>query len=353
MLKRALGAAGIAAALSALFAAQATAQDAVAPEYQWAKGDTLRYRMSIQRASKVTGAQQMEITQHWGYVWRQEVKDVAADGTATLEEKFESASVHLQIPARNLDFSYDPANPDDAKRASSPIAIPFVAIAGEAVTYKVNKKGKVLEATGVPEMTQRILDKVKADPKGAGYVPLAIGALGDLQLSQMEGLFHRLPEKPVKSGETYKPPKTRQPDPALGSILIDTSCTYEGPEPAGGADGYKFKCSMDKTVEAPAAGQSAPPPKAKLTDDETTSEFVLGKTKGIITKSTGRSRMTVETSLPADPNAAPGTAPGTITQSDDMTASLEAIPAEAPPAAPAAAPTTPPPAPTPGGAQPK
>jgi hypothetical protein len=351
MEKRALRIAAV-AVLIAVATTVVLAQEAVAPEYKWVKGDTARYKMTIEKQQKATGAQQLELTHGRSYVWRQDVTDVAPDGTATVQVKFESAGVHLQIPSQQLDFTYDPANPDDEKRKASPIATPYTAIIGESLTFKVNKKGKVLGVTGFDKLSQKVMDEVKAAPKGASFLGFAQDSLGDLLSSQMEALFRVLPEKPVKPGTLYRKAKVREADPALGSLILETDYTLVGSEPLSGDDSFKVTYTTSKTIETPAAGAAPPPPSpsgAKLIEAKGTGEFYLSKTKGIVTKCSFASGETVETPIPA----APGGTPASVTQSDDLKVTVELAPAEAAPAAATAAAAEPPAAPPLAEGQPK
>ncbi|MBZ5637752.1 MAG: hypothetical protein LAO51_03230 [Acidobacteriia bacterium] len=340
MQKRVLGIAAV-AGLLAISAALALAQETVAPEYKWVKGDTARYKMTIEKLQKVAGTQQGEATDNRFYIWRQEVTDVAADGTATVQAKFESAGDHLQIPSQKVDFTYDPANPDDEKRKASPLAIPYTAIIGESITFKLNKKGKLQAVTGFDTLTKKVLDEMKAAPNGASYLPFAQDSLGDLLECQMEGLFRLLPEKPVKPGTLYRKAKVREPHPVLGSLIFETDYTLAGSEPFQGDDSFKFTYATSRTVEIPAAGAAAPPPSpsnGKLSDAKGSGEFYLSKSKGIVTKNSFQFGMTTETPAPA---AAGGT-PGTISTREDLKTVVELAPAEGAPAAPAAPPAAPP-----------
>ncbi len=344
MEKRVLGIAA-AALLAAFSAFPVLAQEAVAPEYKWVKGETARYKMTIEKHQMASGAQQLELTHNRWFVWAQTVTDVAADGTATVEMKFESAGVRLQIPSAQLDFTYDPANPDDEKRKTSALAVPYTGIVGESLTYKVSKKGKILAVTGFDKLGQKVIDGVKAAPKGASYVLLAQDALQDLLDMQMEGVFRLLPEKPVVPGTLYKKAKIREPNPAVGNLILQTDYTLAGPEALNGDDSYKFTYITTKTPEspAPAAGgaAAAAPPAApgggKLTEAKGSGEFFLSKSKGCVTKSTFGFVETVETPVPAAPDAAPGTAPGSVSQRDEFKVAVELAPAGAAPAPPAAA----------------
>jgi hypothetical protein len=345
MEKRVVGIAAV-ALLVAVSAVPVLAQESVAPEYKWVKGETARYKMTIEKHQKATGAQQLELTHSRWYLWTQQVTDVAADGSATLEAKFESAGVHLQIPSAKLDFTYDPANPDDEKRKTSAIAVPYTDIVGESLGYKVSKKGKILGVTGFDKLGQKVIDGVKAAPKGASYVLLAQDALQDLLDGQMEGIFRLLPEKPVAPGTLYKKSKIREPNPALGPLILQTDYTLAGPEALNGDDSYKFTYTTTKTPETPApaagAAAAAAPPAApggaKLAEAKGSGEFFLSKSKGIVTKNAFGFVETIETPVPAAPDAAPGTAPGSVSQRDELKVVIELAPAGAAPAPAAAAP---------------
>jgi hypothetical protein len=334
MEKRVLGIAA-AALLVAVSAVPVLAQEAVAPDYKWVKGETARYKMTIEKHQKATGAQQLELTHSRWYLWTQQVTDVAADGAATVEMKFESAGVRLQIPSAQLDFTYDPANPDDEKRRTSALAIPYTGIVGESLTYKVSKKGKILGVVGFDKLGTKVIDGVKAAPKGASYVLLAQDSLQDLLDGQMEGIFRLLPEKPVVPGTLYKKAKIREPNPAIGNLILQTDYTMAGPEALNGDDSYKFTYTTTKTPESPAPAAS--PGGAKLAEAKGSGEFFLSKSKGIVTKNAFGFVETIETPVPAAPDAAPGTAPGSVSQRDELKVVIELAPAGAAPAPPAAA----------------
>lgn len=320
------------AALAAVAIAPVAAQNAVTPEYKWTKGGTASYRLDVKKVSKATGAQEFELDQTWFYLFDTEVADVAPDGTATVRVKFGNAGVQFQIPAQSMDFQFDPGNPEDEKRAGSPLAVPFVAVAGETVSYKIAKNGRLMAVEGLAEMFQRIGEKVKAAPQGANYYGIAMSALDDMRTVQMETLFRRLPETPVKPGDSYKTPKVRESHPAVGSLLVQADCSFAGAEPAAGGEAWKISCTTSKTPESAEAKSPG-----KLVEARSTSEFLLAKGTGAMVKNSYGSVMAVEQALPAQAGAAPDAPPAKITQRDEITATLElqtgAPPAEASPAA--------------------
>lgn len=330
MVRSAVRIAAACAAIAASWAGVLSAQENVGLAYTWTKGDTTRYRMTMEKSTKVTGAQQMEAIQNRFFVWRQEVKDVAADGSATIEARYESAGVRIRVPSVNMDFSYDPGNPEDEKRANSPLAVPYVALAGEAIVFKVSKNGKVLEVSGFEPMTEKIAEKVTAAPKGAQQVDQAKGMLGELLTAQMEAAFRPLPEKPVKVGGTW-PRKIRQPEPQLGSVLTEITYTLQGFEAVNGDEAAKISYAATKTVEPAAAGAAA---SAKLIEYKASGAFFVSKAGGRLVKNTSDSSTGLELTLPG----AAGAEPAKLVQHDDVKVALETLPpaAEAPAARSAA-----------------
>ena len=189
---------------------------------------------------------------------------------------------------------------------------------------------------GIEAILLEIGDKVKAAPQGANYFGIAMSALDDMRIAQMETLFRRLPEKPVKPGDSYKTPKVRENHPAVGNLLVQADCSFGGTEPSAGGEAWKISCAVSKTPESAEAKSPG-----KLVEAQSTSEFSLAKDTGAIAKNSYRLVMAVEQTLPPQEGAAPDAPPATITQRDEITATLElrtgappaaAPPAEAPPA---------------------
>ncbi len=340
MVARVLKVAAASTVLLALFAVAAHAQEAATLEYKWTKGDTQRYKMTMEKSTKLSGAQQGEATESRYYIWRQEVKDVAPDGTATIETKYEIAGVRIVIPSMQMDFSYDPAKPEDEKRAASPLAFPYVALPGEALTFKVSKKGKVLEfdRPAYNKIEAKVSEQLKAVPKGAAHIDQAKALLGEMLSNQMETAFRPVPEKPIKTGGTW-PRKVRQPDPQFGFLLSEYTYTLQGFEPVDGVDCARVTYAMTKNVEPPAAGATPPPSPAKLVTAKGSGGFDLTKAKGYLAKATSESSVDVEVTMPAPAAAAAGGSPAppsTYTQHEEIRLAIVSLPPEAAPAAPAA-----------------
>ena len=106
--------------LLALLACTAPAYaQGVTLRYRWTKGDTLTYRLEMHTNSLITGLRgmnDMKIDQGLSQVMKMTALDVAADGTATLRETFESVKLDMDGPGGRV--SYDTAAPG---RAANPM----------------------------------------------------------------------------------------------------------------------------------------------------------------------------------------------------------------------------------------
>src|SRR6185503_10534986 len=84
--------------------------------YKWNKGEEVRYRVTQQSTATVAGLPSgmgpMNIDTTMTQVVRSVVKDVAADGSATIEHVYESIKMDIDSPMAKMAF--DSANKDAA-----------------------------------------------------------------------------------------------------------------------------------------------------------------------------------------------------------------------------------------------
>ncbi len=296
-------------------------------EYRWTKGDVLRYRMVRDVRTKVTGAQQAEINQTATVVWTQEVKDVGADGVATIETRYASAGLVFDFPAKSWHLAYDSANPDTAKYAGSFLVVPYANLPGESFTAKVDKHGKILSVDGFDKITDKVVQAMKATPQNAAYAEQSRTTLGGLMRAQLENAFRPVYAKAPKTGEVWKVDE-QEKDPQVGTIQSELAYTLASFEPLNGQDCAKIDFVATIKVEPPAGAAAAP--QAKVTDSKDSGSFFFAKDKGYLIKGETTSSQDVEAVIGAPP-AAGGPAP-TVVQHQETHVALELQPAEAAPA---------------------
>jgi hypothetical protein len=126
--------------------------------YRWVKGDEVRYQLSQQGTTTMTGLPgvgELTTDQSNVQVLHLTVEDVAADGSATLRQTFESVRMEVSSPAGKTVFDSAAADkPTDLVGAT--IGTTMSAMIGESITIVMLPTGAVTRVEGM----SRILDKV-------------------------------------------------------------------------------------------------------------------------------------------------------------------------------------------------
>ncbi len=164
-------------------AAPAHAQG-VALRYRWTKGESLTYRMGQQTVTTVTGMPgigEVKLEQNMSQVLRITAEDVAADGTATLRQTFESVKMEMNGPMGRV--SYDTAAP-------SSIANPMVqamrqiltGMVGASITIVQAPDGSVRKVEGATKVMDQIAKSAQSDPAAAAAAEGLKSILSDASL---------------------------------------------------------------------------------------------------------------------------------------------------------------------------
>ncbi|HEY7475156.1 MAG TPA: DUF6263 family protein [Vicinamibacterales bacterium] len=224
--------------------------------YRWTKGEALRYRI-VQETnaamSGIPGIGEMNVRNVMTQIQQMTATDVAADGTATVQNKFESMRMEMGTPMGT--FVYDSTQPPDpnANEIIAQIGASMGAMIGESVTVVMSSTGAIQKIEGM----KPILEKLKKTaPQGA------MGALGGLDSmltdDSMKGAFGQgfgsFPTTPVKAGDSWKH-ELAMPNP-FGMMSIAMSFTLKGMETTGG----KETARIASTATIKAAPSATPPP---------------------------------------------------------------------------------------------
>lgn len=195
-------------AFVALASSAALAAQGVTLRYRWVKGEEMRYRTTLQTdmlMSGVPGMGDLNVAMTLVQVNKLVVEDLAADGTATVRNTYESIKMTMSIPMMG-EVTYDSAAPaaSGGNPMTDTLGKSVGALVGETFTLAVAPTGKVLKIDGLA----RLIEKTKAGAAGSGAA-LGLGNMDtlvseDSQRSSIEQSFAQLPEKPVAVGETWK-----------------------------------------------------------------------------------------------------------------------------------------------------
>jgi|SoiMethySBSTD1v2_1073268.scaffolds.fasta_scaffold17246_3 hypothetical protein len=241
------------AAIIVLFAGSSLLGQDVALRYRWNKGEALRYRMVQETTiamSGIPGMGEMNITNTMTQIQKMTAQDVAADGTATVQALFESVKMEMGTPMGN--FVYDSTAPaqNNADPMVAQVAGMMGALVGESITIVMSPTGAIQKTEGMTRIVQKMQQSPQAAAAGLS------GLENMLSDDSMKGSFGQslanLPEKPVKTGDTWKSDLS-MPNP-FGTMNIATTYTLKGTESTGGHDFARI--TSTSAVKATASGKS-------------------------------------------------------------------------------------------------
>jgi Family of unknown function (DUF6263) len=236
--------------------------------YRWNKGDTLRYRMTQQSTSTISGLPggmgDVTIDQTTAQVYRVAAKEVAPDGTTILDQVIESMTMEMDAPMGKM--SYDSTKP--AAASGNPMDDMLKTVLAPLVsaqfTVTLKPTGAVQKVEGMSKAVEKMFANLPQDPQVQGMLS---GLKANLSDEGMEGMFSQgftqLPAKPVKAGDTWNTTFT-VPNPAIGSITTAVVSTLQGIEGSGAAQVAKIATKLTITQQEGTKGQLPMGMSAKL-----------------------------------------------------------------------------------------
>lgn len=245
-------------ALSTL--ALAPAQDApVLLRWNLKVGEVLRYRMTVEQAMEMSVMPDAKMDQDMAMVLRQEVKQIGADGVATIDVSYEAVRMEVSGMAS---VSYDSTRTgEDTKKNDATLGEMFGPMLEVTLTMKLEPTGRISELKGVDAMLGKMLSSVgKQNP---ALEQMLKGGFGEEQLRKMfeANVF---PEKPLAKGDSW----TRdfvQEFPMLGTIKYVTENELAGVEERSGEPCARI--AMEAKITLDPSGPSPEMP-MKLSMDE-------------------------------------------------------------------------------------
>ena len=227
--------------------------------YNWKQGDVLTYKSTVKTTSTMTGgpAGQATFEQTMGQTLKVTVAAVGADGTATLRQEIVGVTLEMSSPAGKV--AYDSAKPPASNADPTVVAMSKTmgAMVGEAISVTMAANGAVRSIAG----TQKIIDKLMADlprdPMAGGLAQNIKAMLGEDALrSSLEQSFSRLPDGPVKPGDTWTAEQSIGAD-TIGKIVGTSTFTLKAVDGTGDAALARVAVSLSlRQQDVPAAGGS-------------------------------------------------------------------------------------------------
>lgn len=308
----------ITCALACLAIAAPLYAQGVTLRYHWTKGDVLTYKMLILTTSQVSGMQgrgDVTLQQTMTQVIKIAVDDVAADGTATLKQTFSSVRMEMDGPMGK--FSYDTAAPSTSTNPmAQSMGKVLGAMAGETITVVQAPDGTVRSVEGASRIMDKIAKTLPSDPGASALAQALKTSLSDDALkATLEQSFTKLPEGPVKPGDTWKGQMNMGND-MIGKITGSVDFALKALDGSGdAATGRIGVAVVMKQESAPASGPGGMV--VKLQEARGEGEMLFEIAKGRIRKSTMKSSMP-STISGQSPDGNPMTIQNTTTTSMTM-----------------------------------
>ena len=290
--------------------------------YRWAKGDVVPYRVTQQSSSTVTGMPGMgEIVVDQTFVqgFHMTVEEVAADGTATLRQTFDSFRMAMNSPAGSLAFdSVSAAQPDDPTTAA--MATPMLAMIGESITVVMQPTGKIVKLEGMSRIFEKVMASMPANPAVAQMLNQFKTSMGDEAMrSTFQQGFGSFPDQPTGIGETWTA-QLQTTNPLLGAVTTTSTSTLKSIDAGTGSSLAHVNLEM---VMAYGPNPGPPGPMGmvvKAADSKSDGEMLFDITKGRVQKTTLKSHMPMTMSMQG-----PDGTPITIQSVAKSTVTLEMV----------------------------
>jgi len=249
--------------------------------YQWVKGDEVRYRVSQQTSvtmSGLPGLGDMTLGMTMVQVVRMAVQDVAADGTATLRETFDSIRMEQNSPfGRTVFDSASPEKPADP--GSVTLGTVMTTMVGESVTIVVGPNGAVTRVEGMSVLADKAVNALPPGPAAGVIAEQLKGFLSDESIRSMMGQnFVTFVDRPLKPGDTWTS-QFEQANPLFGRVSATQTFTLSSVESRNGAVlahiAVQVAMKQAGAATSPIGGLSI-----KFDDSQSTGEIVFDATKG-------------------------------------------------------------------------
>ena len=236
--RRALGVAVASAVAFTLGAATAPAR-AAAPVLRWkfTEGDAFHYQMDQKTVTQVKGPNQdikTTVTQTIDTTWS--VLSVDKDsGTASMTQTIDRVRTKIEFPFGAFEYDSKSEKPPEGPLAAG-IVPTLKALVGSRFQYKMSPQGELSDVR-VPEGLIKAL-------KEAGPASSNVGMFSE------DGLKNMINESSLvlpKDAEKDKPwtRQTKIPSPPIGTMLLDKTYTYTGPDKEGDKITLDVKVSLE------------------------------------------------------------------------------------------------------------
>ncbi len=223
--------------------------DGVKLHWQLKTDDVLRYRITMESTMAMSMMPDREMGSSMAMVMRENVKEVAADGTASIEFVYESLRMEMNM---GTEMSFDSTlEGDDAKSNDAMLAKVCEPMLEAKILLKMSPSGQVTEFSGAKEMLAKAMEGIGRDGNG-----MALQRMFSEDSMRKMAEVNLFPDKALNVGDTWKR-SFEQAAPPIGTIAFALDNKLEGQETHGGSPcaeisiATKMSFTSDDTAEHP------------------------------------------------------------------------------------------------------
>lgn len=197
--------------------------------WRLAAGETLRYRQTVEMTTSLEMmGQPMRQSQSQEFHLRWDVREVAADGTARIDQTYERVAMDAEVPMMGA-FHWDSGEGSPPPRGGEVIFAAVQTFVGKTISFRLSPDGRVSDLAGVAGIRDEALAAIeRLQHPMAGLLREQIGgALSDEVVAQ--GIASHtgvLPGEPMGPGDRW-PFERSTPLPMVGRIRTEGSCILE------------------------------------------------------------------------------------------------------------------------------
>ncbi len=254
-------------------------------------GEVLRYRLTMAQELTTSLPPDAGIENELAMVLRQEVREVAADGTGSIDFGYEA--VRMQVGG-DEPRSYDSTRTgEDAKANDVLLGEMFAPLLEVKLTMKLEPTGRVSGFEGIDAVLEQMLSAQEAKPATAEMLK---GMFREEELRRMMEM-NVFPEKALAKGDSWQ----REMDlelPMLGTLEIAIRNEFAGLEQRAGEPCARIALEAEIAFEATEAAADSPM-KLSLGESAGTGSMLFGVAPGRVLESDFDMRMEMDATLPA------------------------------------------------------
>lgn len=232
----------------------------VALRYRWTKGEALKYLIAQETALTMTGLPgmgDMAVTSKGTMSITMTPEDIAADGTATLKDRFDGMRLDVTTPmgSISIDSATPPtATPDPATAGALKV---LHALVGETVTVVMAPTGAIKSVDGMTKISAKLKATISdaSDPTTTALQQALDVMMTDESFKGSVGqIFATLPDKAAAPGDTWQSELTAAG--AIGSTTSSSVFTMKGIDRVEGRE--LSRIAISQTVKVAPGGMLGP-----------------------------------------------------------------------------------------------